>query len=89
MKLIGTVQGNAEQAKALVIGKDTVYVHTDIVPVEKDGKIVEDLFSYTEVQYDKDEYIELMAKQNEQLGNDLTDTQLALCEIYETIGGAE
>lgn len=89
MKLIGTVQGNSEQAKALVIGKDTVYVHTDIVPVEKDGKIVEDLFSYTEVQYGKDEYIELMAKQNEQLGNDLTDTQLALCEIYETIGGIE
>lgn len=89
MKFIGTVQGNSEQAKALVIGKDTVYVHTDIVPVEKDGKIVEDLFSYTEVQYGKDEYIELMAKQNEQLGNDLTDTQLALCEIYETIGGIE
>lgn len=89
MKVIGTVQGNAEQAKALVIGKDTVYVHTDIVPVEKDGKIVEDLFSYTEVQYDKDEYIELMAQQNEQLGNDLTDTQLALCELYESIGGAE
>ena len=83
MKVIGTVQGNSEQAKALVIGKDTVYVHTDIVPVEKDGKIVEDLFSYTEVQYGKDEYIELMAKQNEQLGNDLTDTQLALCEVYE------
>lgn len=89
MKLIGTVQGNSEQAKALVIGKDTVYVHTDIVPVEKDGKIVEDLFSYTEVQYGKDEYIELMAQQNKQLGNDLLDTQLALCEIYETIGGAE
>ena len=89
MKLIGTVQGNSEQAKALVIGKDTVYVHTDIVPVEKDGKVVEDLFSYTEVQYGKDEYIELMAQQNKQLGNDLLDTQLALCEIYETIGGAE
>lgn len=89
MKFIGTVQGNSEQAKALVIGKDTVYVHTDIVPVEKDGKVVEDLFSYTEVQYGKDEYIELMAQQNKQLGNDLLDTQLALCEIYETIGGAE
>ena len=89
MKVIGKVQGNSEQAKALVIGKDTVYVHTDIVPVEKDGKVVEDLFSYTEVQYGKDEYIELMAQQNKQLGNDLIDTQLALCEIYEAIGGAE
>lgn len=89
MKFIGAVQGNSEQAKALVIGKDTVYVHTNIVPVEKDGKVAEDLFSYTEVQYGKDEYIELIAQQNEQLGNDLTDTQLALCEVYETIGGAE
>ena len=89
MKIVGRVQGNSEQAKALVIGKDTVYVHTDITPVEKDGKVVEDLFSYNEVQYDKDEYIEQMAQQNEKLGNDITDTQLALCEIYETLGGAE
>ena len=89
MKFIGIVQGNSEQAKPLVVGKDTVYVHTDIVPVEKDGKIIEDLFSYTEVQYGKDEYIEIMANKNEKLSNDLTDTQLALCEIYETIGGTE
>ena len=89
MKIIGTVQGNSEQAKALVVGKDTVYVHTDIMPVEKDGKIVDDLFSYTEIQYTKDEYIELMVKQNEKLNNDLIDTQLALCEIYENIGGVQ
>ncbi len=89
MKIVGRVQGNSEQAKALVIGKDTVYVHTDIKPVEKDGKVVEDLFSYNEVQYGKDEYIEQMAQQNEKLNSDITDTQLALCEIYETLGGAE
>ncbi len=89
MKIVGRVQGNSEQAKALVIGKDTVYVHTDITPFEEDGKVVEDLFSYNEVQYNKDEYIEQMAQQNEKLGNDITDTQLALCEIYETLGGAE
>ena len=79
MKVIGTVQGNSEQARPLVIGKDTVYVHTDIVPVEvydHNGILIEDLFSYTEVQYGKDEYIELMAKQNEKLNSDLIDTQL-------------
>ena len=86
---IGIVYGNTEQARPLVVGKDTVYVHTDITPVEEDGKVVDDLFSYNEVQYDKDEYLELMAKQNEQLANDLIDVQLALCEIYELIGGAE
>ena len=92
MKIIGTVQGNSEQARSLVVGKDTVYVHTDIVPVEKydhNGKLIEDLFSYTEVQYGKDEYIELMAKQNEKLNSDLTDTQLALCELYEAVGGTD
>ena len=89
MKFIGTVQGSSEQARPLVVGKDTVYVHTDIVPVEEDGKVVEGLFSYDEIQYSKDEYIELMAKQNIKFENDLIDTQLALCEIYETIGGAQ
>ena len=86
MKHIGKVVGNTEQARPLVIGKDTVYVHTHIEPVEKDGKVVEDLFSYDEVQYGKDEYIELMAQKNADLEAGLTDTQLALCELYESMG---
>lgn len=86
MKHIGKVVGNTEQARPLVIGKDTVYVHTNIEPVEKDGKVVEGLFSYDEVQYGKDEYIELMAHKNADLEASLTDTQLALCELYESMG---
>lgn len=91
MKNVGTVYGNGEQAKALVVGKDTVYVHTDITPITEDkfGNPVEDLFSYNEIQYSKDEYIEIMVQQSEQLNSDITDTQLALCEIYETLGGAK
>lgn len=85
MKNIGIVRGSSEQAKELVIGKDTVYVHTDITPITTDarGNEVKDLFEYHEIQYDKDEYIELLAKQNAELTSGLTDTQLALCEIYE------
>lgn len=85
MKDMGIVQGNSEQAKELVIGKDKVYVHTDIIPITTDarGNEVKDLFEYHEIQYDKDEYIELLAKQNAELTSGLTDTQLALCEIYE------
>lgn len=85
MKDMGIVQGNGEQAKELVIGKDKVYLHTDITPITTDnrGKPVEDLFQFNEIQYDKDEYIELIAKKNAKLENDLTDTQVALCEIYE------
>lgn len=89
MKIIGTVYGSGEQAKSLIIGKDTVYVHTDIAPVVRDGETLNDVFTYTEVQYGKDEYIKRMAEQNEQLSVELTDTQLALCEMYETLGGAE
>ena len=59
MKDMGIIQGSAAQAVPLIIGKDTVYVHTDITPVEGE----EGLFQYHEIQYEKDEYIELMAGQ--------------------------
>lgn len=63
MKDMGIIQGSAAQAVPLIIGKDTVYVHTDITPVEGE----EGLFQYHEVQYEKDEYIKLMTEQNETL----------------------
>lgn len=87
MKDMGIVTGNGEQAKELVIGKDTVYIHTDITPIttDKKGNPVEDLYQFHEVQYDKDEYIELLANQNAELADGLTDTQLALCEVYEAM----
>lgn len=86
MKDMGIVQGNGEQAKELVIGKDKVYIHTNITQITEDsrGNAVEDLFQFNEVQYDKDEYIEQLAKQNAELADGLTNTQLALCEVYET-----
>ena len=39
------------------------------------------------VQYTKDEYIKLMDEKNTELESQLTDTQLALCDVYEMIGG--
>lgn len=85
MKDMGIVFGSAEQAVPLVIGKDTVYVHSDIQRIleDKDGKPVTNLFQYHEIQYDKDEYIKMLAEKNDSLEQQLTDTQLALCEIYE------
>lgn len=60
---MGIVRGSAAQAEPLIIGKDTVYVHSNIKPVEDE----EGLFEYHEIQYEKDEYIKLMAEQNETL----------------------
>lgn len=87
MKDMGIVHGSAEQAVPLVIGYDTVYVHTDIEPVTEDqnGNPLEGQFSYHEVQYPKDEYIRMMAEQNAALGEEVTTLQMALCDVYEML----
>lgn len=81
MKDVGIVYGSAEQAKELIIGADTVYVHTDITQAEADKG--ETLFQYHEVQYTKDEYIKVISERNNELQQKVTDTQLALVEVYE------
>lgn len=87
MKDYGIVYGSAEQAKPLVVGKDTVYVHTDIKEVElEDGSKT---FQYHEIQYTKDEYIALISEKNSRLESDIIDTQAALIEIATIVGGAE
>ena len=86
MKEIKNVQGSLQQAQPLIVNKDTVYVHTNIVQAtDEDGNVVDGLYVYDEVQYTKDEYIKLMAEKNETLERDLTDTQLAIAEIYESL----
>ncbi len=88
MKDMGIVQGSGVQAVPLVVGKDTVYVHTNITPITEDaeGNPVNDLFQYNEVQYDKDEYIKLLDEKNASLEQQMTDTQIALCDVYEMLG---
>lgn len=81
----GYVTGSKEQAVELIVGIDTVYVHDDIQLLKKEdeqGNPVE-VYQYHEVQYDKDEYIKVMSEKNSKLENQLTEAQLALCDIYE------
>ena len=80
MKDYGRVRGSKEQAKPLIIGKDTVYIHTDIVDVE------DDQCEYNEVQYGKDEYIHLMAESNNALRADLSDAVMELSMLI-AMGG--
>lgn len=88
MKEIKNVQGSLEQAQPLIIGKTTVYVHSNISQAtDEDGNVIDDLYVYDEIQYTKDEYIKLMADKNSQLEQEVTETQMALCDIYETIQG--
>lgn len=40
-------------------------------------------YEFNQIRYTKDEYIKLIDERNTTLESQLTDTQLALCEIYE------
>lgn len=84
----GIVRGSESQAKHLIVGVDTVYVHTNIeqVTTDAEGNSVEGLYQYNEVQYDKDEYIQIMSEKNAALEAEITSTQLALCDVYEMLG---
>ena len=70
-----------------VIDEYSVWVNTDIKEIfttmpEKSEEIVT-LYQYNQIQYDKDEYISMIDDKNAMLEAQVTDTQLALCEVYE------
>ena len=66
--------------EAKVVDEFSVWVNTDIAETA-DG------WEYHMVQHTKDEYIKLMDEKNTELESQLTDTQLALCDVYEMMGG--
>ena len=90
MKDMGIITGSDEQAKELIVGKDTVYVHTNITKVEKDagGKEVDNLYQYHEVQYGKDEYIKKMSEATIQLRAQAESAQEALDYLISSTSGA-
>ena len=42
-------------------------------------------YQFNLIEYDKDEYIKIISEKNEELNQQIIDTQLALCEVYELI----
>ena len=73
---------------AVVIDDYSVWVHTDTQEVhESMGEDQPfDGYEFNMTQYEKDEYILMMSEKNSELENQLTNTQLALCEVYELLG---
>lgn len=73
---------------AVVIDDNSVWVHTDIKEVHE--SVGEDQsfdgYEFNMIQYEKDEYILMMSEKNSELEKQVTDTQLALCEVYELLG---
>lgn len=68
------------------IDEYNVWVSEDVkeVEVEFDGEVYVE-YEFDQKRYSKDEYIKLIDEKNTELESQLTDTQLALCEIYEGV----
>ena len=86
MKNNGRVRSTVEPLE-LEITASKVFVASDIeeitVTMEEDTHVE---FQFNLIEYDKDEYIRMMSDKNESLEQELTNTQIALCDVYEMIG---
>lgn len=72
-----------------IIDEFSVWVASDIEEVSEAGVGDQEGFTgfeYNLIQYDKDEYISLIDDKNASLEQQMTDTQLALCDVYEMLG---
>ena len=69
---------------------DSVFIASNIQPYEEiyDERTVSG-YKYDLIQYPKNDYISELAEKNSELEAALLDTQVALCDIYEMIGGLE
>jgi hypothetical protein len=79
----GTVRSTVKPDK-VEIDEYSVWVNSNIKEIEvqsEDESHTE--YEFNQVRYTKDEYIKLIDERNTTLESQLTDTQLALCEIYE------
>ena len=72
--------------KEIEIDEYSVWVSKDISEItvaDENGSHTE--YEYNQTQYSKNEYIKLISEQNKDLEDKLTDTQLAICEVYEML----
>ena len=81
----GTVRSSDRPERADI--KETlVFTAEDIHEIEvADDQGTHTEYEFTLTEYSKDEYIKLMAEHSESLEFQLTDAQLALCDIYEAL----
>lgn len=73
--------------ESVVIDDYSVWENTNIEAVSENVGTGTEFngFEYNMVQYDKNEYILKQAQANAELSDQLTETQLALCDVYEMI----
>ena len=69
MRFIPNVQGSEQSAQSLIVGKDTVYIHTNIqqieLPVGNDSEETVTMWQYDEYQYTLQEFMQLLGSDSD------------------------
>lgn len=82
-------QRSTVKPEELELTETKVFVSFNITEVNESGTGEQPGFTGYEfdlVEYDKNEYIRIQSEKNAGLENEITQAQIAMCEIYEMIG---
>lgn len=87
MKQYGT-QRSTVKPEDVEITESRVFNYEDITEIkvknpESDDEVT--MYEFTLTEYDKDEYIRIQAEKNASLEEQMTQTQVALCDVYEML----
>lgn len=87
MKQYGT-QRSTVKPEDVEITESMVFSYEDITEIkvknpESDDEVT--MYEFTLTEYDKDEYIRIQAEKNASLEEQMTQTQVALCDVYEML----
>lgn len=87
MKQYGT-QRSTVKPEDVEITESKVFSYEDITEIkvknpESDDEVT--MYEFTLTEYDKDEYIRIQAEKNASLEEQMTQTQVALCDVYEIL----
>lgn len=87
MKQYGT-QRSTVKPEDVEITESRVFSYEDIIEIkvknpESDDEVT--MYEFTLTEYDKDEYIRIQAEKNASLEEQMTQTQVALCDVYEML----
>lgn len=65
----------------------SAWINTDIreIQVQNEEEDTHTEYEFNQIQYSKDEYIKMIDDKNTELEATITDTQLALVDVYEMI----
>lgn len=88
MKQYGT-QRSTVKPEDVEITESKVFSYENIIEIKVKNPESDDdevkMYEFTLTEYDKDEYIRIQAEKNASLEEQMTQTQVALCDVYEML----